>query len=84
MIVPVRDGSWPPACRERISDLFDDSVLLNLAYNQAGQLTGAAVVDAGNPVEEARRIRDEAISLAVPIRTTWLAAERERRSAGRP
>jgi hypothetical protein len=42
-------------------------VLLNLAYSQAGQLTGAAVVDAGNPVEEARRIRDEAISLAVPF-----------------
>lgn len=67
MIVPVREGSWPARLPRADFWLFDDSVLLNLAYNQAGQLTGASVIDSGNPVvEEARRIRGEAISLAVP------------------
>ena len=66
MIVPVREGSWPARLPRADFWLFDDSVLLNLAYNQAGQLTGASVIDSGNPVEEARRIREEAISLAVP------------------
>jgi uncharacterized protein DUF6879 len=65
-ILPVRGREWPRHIPPADFWLFDDSVLLSLAYNPAGQLTSAYVADSGRPVARARRIRDEATRLSVP------------------
>jgi uncharacterized protein DUF6879 len=66
LIVPVRDGRWPARIPHADFWLFDDSLLLSLGYNQAGQLTGGILIGSGEPLDDARRARDEAVRLSVP------------------